>query len=121
MEVMACPGGCVGGGGQPIHDSEELALTRSQNFMFLDASNELRFCHENPDIQKLYQYFMGAPLSHKAHMLLHTDHNIWEMPRENKKKIPRQYSLFCLGTFFICLSFESLPYTVALRTNHISL
>ena len=81
VEVMACPGGCVGGGGQPIHDSEELALTRSQNLYFLDASNELRFCHENPDIQKLYQYFMGAPLSHKAHMLLHTDHNIWEMPK----------------------------------------
>lgn len=81
VEVMACPGGCVGGGGQPIHDSEELALTRSQNLYFLDASNELRFCHENPDIQKLYQYFMGSPLSHKAHMLLHTDHNIWEMPK----------------------------------------
>lgn len=81
VEVMACPGGCVGGGGQPIHDSEELALTRSQNLYFLDASNELRFCHENPDIQKLYQDFMEAPLSHKAHMLLHTDHNIWEMPK----------------------------------------
>ena len=53
VEVMACPGGCVGGGGQPIHDSEELALTRSKNLYFLDASNELRFSHENPDIQKL--------------------------------------------------------------------
>ena len=81
VEVMACPGGCVGGGGQPIHDSEELALTRSTNLYFLDASNELRFSHENPDIQKLYDDFMEAPLSHKAHMLLHTDHNAWEMPK----------------------------------------
>ena len=81
VEVMACPGGCVGGGGQPIHDSEELALTRSKNLYFLDASNELRFSHENPDIQKLYDDFMEAPLSHKAHMLLHTDHNALEMPK----------------------------------------
>ena len=81
VEVMACPGGCVGGGGQPIHDSEELALTRSKNLYFLDASNELRFSHENPDIQKLYDDCMEAPLSHKAHMLLHTDHNAWEMPK----------------------------------------
>ena len=81
VEVMACPGGCVGGGGQPIHDSEELALTRSQNLYFLDSANELRFCHENPDIQKLYHDFLDAPLSHKAHMLLHTDHNAWEMPK----------------------------------------
>lgn len=81
VEVMACPGGCVGGGGQPIHDSEELALTRSKNLYFLDASNELRFSHENPDVLKLYEDFMEAPLSHKAHMLLHTDHNAWEMPK----------------------------------------
>ena len=81
VEVMACPGGCVGGGGQPIHDSEELSLTRSQNLYFLDAANKLRFCHENPDIQKLYQDFMDAPLSHKAHILLHTDHTAWEMPK----------------------------------------
>lgn len=80
VEVMACPGGCVGGGGQPIHDSEELALTRSKNLYFLDSSNELRFSHENKDVLKLYEDFMEAPLSHKAHMLLHTDHTAWEMP-----------------------------------------
>lgn len=82
VEVMACPGGCVGGGGQPIHDSEELALTRSKNLYFLDASNKLRFSHENQDVLKLYEDFMEAPLSHKAHMLLHTDHNAWEMPKQ---------------------------------------
>ena len=80
VEVMACPGGCVGGGGQPIHDSEELALKRSKNLYFLDSSNELRFSHENKDVLKLYEDFMEAPLSHKAHMLLHTDHTAWEMP-----------------------------------------
>ena len=80
VEVMACPGGCVGGGGQPIHDSEELALTRSKNLYFLDSSNELRFSHENKDVLKLYEDFIEAPLSHKAHMLLHTDHTAWEMP-----------------------------------------
>lgn len=82
VEVMACPGGCVGGGGQPIHDSEELALTRSKNLYFLDASNDLRFSHENKDVLKLYADFMEAPLSHKAHMLLHTDHNAWDMPKQ---------------------------------------
>ena len=82
VEVMACPGGCVGGGGQPIHDSEELALTRGKNLYFLDADNDLRFSHENKDVQKLYEDFMEAPLSHKAHLLLHTDHNAWEMPKQ---------------------------------------
>lgn len=81
VEVMACPGGCVGGGGQPIHDGEELAQIRGENLYFLDAGAELRFSHENPDVLKLYEDFMEKPMSHKAHMLLHTDHNAWEMPR----------------------------------------
>lgn len=81
VEVMACPGGCVGGGGQPIHDGQELALARGRNLYFLDAANDLRFSHENKDVLKLYEDFMEAPLSHKAHMLLHTDHNAWEMPK----------------------------------------
>lgn len=81
VEVMACPGGCSGGGGQPIHDGEELAFTRGQNLYFLDKNNKLRFSHENQDVLKLYADFMEKPLSHKAHMLLHTDHNAWEMPK----------------------------------------
>ena len=81
VEVMACPGGCVGGGGQPIHDGEELAHERGENLYFLDANAPLRFSHENPDVQKLYSDYMERPLSHKAHMLLHTDHNAWEMPK----------------------------------------
>lgn len=81
VEVMACPGGCVGGGGQPIHDGEELAAARGENLYFLDRNAKLRFSHENPDVLKLYEDYMEKPLSHKAHMLLHTDHNAWEMPR----------------------------------------
>lgn len=81
VEVMACPGGCVGGGGQPIHDGEELAHERGENLYFLDANAPLRFSHENPDVLKLYADYMEKPLSHKSHMLLHTDHNAWEMPK----------------------------------------
>lgn len=84
VEVMACTGGCVGGGGQPIHDGEECAFERGKNLYFLDKNAPLRFSHENPDILKLYTDFMGKPLSHKAHMLLHTDHNAWEMPLKPK-------------------------------------
>lgn len=74
VEVMACPGGCVGGGGQPIHDGEELAGERGSNLYFLDEHANIRFSHENPDVLRLYQDFLENPLSHKAHMLLHTNH-----------------------------------------------
>lgn len=74
VEVMACPGGCVGGGGQPIHDGEERAFLRSKNLYDLDSCADLRFSHENPDILGLYEEFFGEPNSHKAHMLLHTEH-----------------------------------------------
>ena len=70
VEVMACPGGCVGGGGQPIHDGEEWAFERGKNLYCLDKNAKLRFSHENPDIIQLYEEY----LSHKALMLLHTDH-----------------------------------------------
>lgn len=79
VEVMACPGGCVGGGGQPIHDGEELADCRGSQLYYLDKNADIRFSHENPDIQKLYKDYMEAPLSHKSHALLHTEHNIWEL------------------------------------------
>lgn len=74
VEVMACPGGCVGGGGQPIHDGEELAFERGKNLYQLDESSNLRYSHENPDINLLYEEYFEKPNSHKAHMLLHTDH-----------------------------------------------
>lgn len=74
VEVMACPGGCVGGGGQPIHDGEERAFERGKNLYYLDKNAKIRFSHENPDVQKLYEEYMEKPESHKAHMLLHTEH-----------------------------------------------
>ncbi len=74
VEVMACPGGCVGGGGQPIHDGQELAFERGKNLYDLDENMELRFSHENPDVLAMYEEFFEKPNSHKAHMLLHTEH-----------------------------------------------
>ncbi|SEA47590.1 NADH-quinone oxidoreductase subunit G [Eubacterium aggregans] len=80
VEVMACPGGCVGGGGQPIHDGLELAEVRSRNLYNLDKMAARRFSHENPEVLTLYEEYLGEPLSHKAHHLLHTDHHAWNLP-----------------------------------------
>lgn len=84
VEIMACPGGCAGGGGQPIHEALELAGERGKVLYGLDDVNELRFSHENPDIITLYKDYLGKPLSHRAHELLHTDHEAWHMPCEKK-------------------------------------
>ncbi|MCD7817610.1 MAG: [FeFe] hydrogenase, group A, partial [Lachnospiraceae bacterium] len=82
VEIMACPGGCAGGGGQPIKDGEERAADRCEVLYGLDRVNDLRYSHENPAVQKCYQDYLGAPLSHRAHQLLHTDHHAWKMPGE---------------------------------------
>ena len=79
VEVMACPGGCAGGGGQPIHDGEELAGKRGDALWKLDQKAPIRFSHENPEIQTLYQEFLERPLGRKSHHLLHTDHTAWEV------------------------------------------
>ena len=79
VEVMACPGGCAGGGGQPIRDGCELAGERGARLYKLDKNNPLRFSHENPSVQALYKDYMEAPLSHKAHHLLHTDQTKWTL------------------------------------------
>ena len=79
VEVMACPGGCAGGGGQPIRDGQELAGERGARLYKLDKDNPLRFSHENPSVQALYKDYMEAPLSHKAHHLLHTDQTKWKL------------------------------------------
>ena len=74
VEVMACPGGCVGGGGQPITEGREMAQERGEKLYALDKNNPLRFSHENPSVIALYDQYLGSPLSHMAHELLHTDH-----------------------------------------------
>ena len=80
VEVMACPGGCAGGGGQPITEGREMAGERGSKLYQLDKKNPLRFSHENPSVQALYSKYLEKPLSHKAHKLLHTDHLGWDMP-----------------------------------------
>lgn len=77
IEIMACPGGCIHGGGQPIVDSRTRAVTdvkalRAKALYSEDEASALRKSHENPYVQKLYSEYFGEPCSHKAHELLHT-------------------------------------------------
>lgn len=82
VEVMACPGGCAGGGGQPVDGSDrEKAAPRGEVLYDLDRKAELRFSHENPAVQALYQEYLDAPCSEKAEHLLHCDHFAWQMPQ----------------------------------------
>ncbi|WP_024622238.1 NADH-dependent [FeFe] hydrogenase, group A6 [Metaclostridioides mangenotii] len=81
VEVMACPGGCAAGGGQPIHAGEEFGEERCGVLYNLDKNNSIRFSHENPSIADIYTNYLEKPLSHKSHKLLHTDHHDWKMPK----------------------------------------
>jgi len=77
IEIMGCPGGCVGGGGQPILSADErfdvdYRAVRGNAIYEVDRNMPLRKSHENPAIQELYKEFLGKPLSEKAHQLLHT-------------------------------------------------
>lgn len=73
IEIMACPGGCIGGGGQPyIHGDSSILKARQKAIYQEDAGKTIRKSHENPYIQKLYEEFLGKPLSEKSHHLLHT-------------------------------------------------
>ncbi|MDI9550891.1 MAG: 4Fe-4S binding protein [Bacteroidales bacterium] len=73
IEIMACPGGCIGGGGQPLHHGNVEILNARQRAVYEgDKSMPLRKSHENPYIQKLYEEYLGKPLGEKSHMLLHT-------------------------------------------------
>ncbi len=72
IEVMACPGGCVGGGGQPIKMDENAIRNRAKSLYKIDDNESIKVSHKNPDVQKLYSTFLGEPLSKKSHKLLHT-------------------------------------------------
>ncbi len=73
IEIMACPGGCIGGGGQPYHHGKvEILKKRAQALYREDQNKPLRKSHENPHIIKLYEEFLGKPCGHKSHELLHT-------------------------------------------------
>ena len=75
IEVMACPGGCIGGGGQPIPVNAEIRRARREGLFDCDSANELRKSHENPEIKELYDTWLGKPLGEKAHSLLHTHYH----------------------------------------------
>jgi iron-only hydrogenase group A len=72
IEIMACPGGCIGGGGQPIPTSTAIRQNRVDAIYAEDMSMAIRKSHENPEVVAIYKNFLGEPNSHKAHELLHT-------------------------------------------------
>ncbi len=72
IEIMCCPGGCIGGGGQPIPTTGEIRAQRAAGIYNADQALSLRKSHENPAVQELYREFLGQPLGHKSHELLHT-------------------------------------------------
>jgi NADP-reducing hydrogenase subunit HndD len=80
VEVMGCPGGCIGGGGQPYATAnsvpldEECLKKRAEDLYGIDRDKTIRRSHENPDIQRLYKDFLGRPLSTVSHHLLHTSY-----------------------------------------------
>lgn len=74
IEIMSCPGGCIGGGGQPVLADLEKKLARSQALYEEDRKLAIRKSHENPAVRALYQEFLGKPLGHLSHELLHTSY-----------------------------------------------
>lgn len=82
IEIMACPGGCIGGGGQPIGTTNAIRKKRMASLYQIDRSLPLRKSHENPEIQTLYKEFLGEPLSEKSHELLHTHYHKVDKPYE---------------------------------------
>jgi iron only hydrogenase large subunit-like protein len=86
IEIMGCPGGCIGGGGQPyaglntIPLDDEILKKRAQALYDIDRHNTIRRAHNNPDIRRLYKEFLGKPLGEKSHELLHTHY---------KQKLPK--------------------------------
>ena len=75
IEIMACPGGCIGGGGQPYDTTNEVRKKRIEALYEIDKGLPYRKSHENPDIITLYKDFLGEPLSDTSHHLLHTDYH----------------------------------------------
>ncbi|MCK5328155.1 MAG: [FeFe] hydrogenase, group A [Candidatus Latescibacteria bacterium] len=74
IEVMTCPGGCIAGGGQPLGADLDAVRARMQALYTIDSDEPVRTSHNNLSIQRLYKEFLGEPLSHKSHELLHTNY-----------------------------------------------
>lgn len=81
IEVMACPGGCIGGGGQPKSSKPGYLEKRMEAIYNIDKSSKIRKSHENPAILKLYEDYLGKPLGHLSHELLHTHY------KDNSKSV----------------------------------
>ncbi|MBZ4664777.1 NADH-dependent [FeFe] hydrogenase, group A6 [Mahella sp.] len=75
IEIMCCPGGCIGGGGQPYRTTNAIRQQRIKAIYEVDKAMPLRKSHENPAVQALYEEFLGRPLSEKSHHLLHTTYS----------------------------------------------
>jgi NADP-reducing hydrogenase subunit HndD len=76
IEVMGCPGGCISGGGQPRMTDDSVREKRIQALYAEDEGKTIRKSHENPYITKIYEEFLGKPLGHKSHDLLHTTYTL---------------------------------------------
>ncbi|MDO9100545.1 MAG: NADH-dependent [FeFe] hydrogenase, group A6 [Caldisericota bacterium] len=74
IEIMCCPGGCLGGGGQPISHDPDIKKKRASAIYREDAGKPIRKSHENSEVQQIYKEFFGEPNSEKAHHLLHTEY-----------------------------------------------
>jgi NADH-quinone oxidoreductase subunit G/NADP-reducing hydrogenase subunit HndD len=79
IEVMTCPGGCINGGGQPLHSNKAAVLARMKKLYNLDKDSTLRVSHDNKSVKRLYEEFLGAPLGEKSHHLLHTHYTAREV------------------------------------------
>lgn len=86
IEIMACPGGCIGGGGQPIPTNEEVVEARVKGLYQDDRMLKIRKSHENPAIQDLYKEYLGKPLGDKSHHLLHTTY-------QKRGRYPKNYQV----------------------------
>jgi NADP-reducing hydrogenase subunit HndD len=76
IEVMGCPGGCIGGGGQPIPTSAEIRKRRADAIYAEDMGKTIRKSHENPEVTEVYNEYLTQPLGHKSHELLHTHYKV---------------------------------------------
>jgi len=74
IEMMACPGGCIAGGGQRIGAGLEAIRARMQSLYTIDDKESIKVSHRNPEIAEIYKNFLGEPLGHCSHELLHTDY-----------------------------------------------
>lgn len=93
IEIMCCPGGCIGGGGQPIPTTDEIRLKRIEAIYREDEGLPMRKSHQNPAVIALYNEFLGEPLGHMSHKLLHTKYkkrSIWPTDAIDEEPVVKQ-------------------------------